>query len=101
MMRQDVLYLVSEFPAAHGVFDKPEETQRMVYCSVRSVGGQEYYRALENAIRPTLVFILADYAEYQGEKIAVYHDTRYRIVRTYVTAQQAIELTVEEATVDA
>ena len=101
MMRQDALYLVAESPADHGVFDKPEETQRLVYCSVKSVGGQEYYRALENGLRPVFVFVLNDYAEYQGEKIAVYHDVRYRVVRTYVTAQQTIELTVEEATVDA
>ena len=101
MIRQDALYLVAESPAAHGVFDKPEETQRIVYCAVKSVGYQEYYKALENNLRPAFVFVLNDYAEYNGEKIAVYHDVRYRIVRTYITARQTIELTVEEATVDA
>lgn len=100
MMRSDVLYLVAEDPEAHGIFDVPEETQRMVYCAVKSVGYNEYYRALEQDLHPTFVFVLADYAEYRGEKICVYAGQRYRIVRTYVNAQLGIELTVEEATVD-
>lgn len=100
MTRQDILYLVSENPQAHGIFDKPTETARKVYCTVRSVGMNEYYRAMENGLQPTFSFVLTDYAEYKGEKICIYGSTRYRIVRTYV-AGQSIELTVEEATVDA
>lgn len=101
MMRSDVIYLVAEDPAAHGVIDKPVETQRMVYCSIKSVGYQEYYRALEQDLHPALVFVLRDYAEYKGEKICVWNEVRYRVVRVYITAQQTVELTVEEATVDA
>ena len=100
MMRQDVIYLVAENPEAHGIFDAYAETQRMVFCAIKSVSSSEYYRALEQDLHPALVFVLRDYAEYQGEKICIYNDTRYRIVRTYITAQQTIELTVEEATVD-
>jgi hypothetical protein len=45
------------------------------------------------------VFTLADYAEYQGEKICEFEGQRYRVIRTYETGG-AIELTCEEATVD-
>lgn len=105
MNRSDVLYLVAENPTAHGVFDKPTETARKVFCSVHSVGMNEFYRAKENDLHPTIVFILADYAEYKGEKIALWTppggtQQKYRIVRTYVY-NQTIELTAEEATVDA
>lgn len=100
MMRSDVIYLVAEDPAAHGIFDRPEETLRMVYCAVKSVGLQEYYRALEQDLHPTFVFVLRDYAEYKAEKVCVYNGKRYRIVRSYVTPQNSVELTVEEATVD-
>ena len=55
---------------------------------------------MENNLFPTLVFTLADYAEYKGEKICEYAGKVYRIVRTYQTGG-AIELTVEEVTVDA
>ncbi len=99
-MRQGVLYLIGENPAAHGVFDPPTETKRKVFCGVRSVTYSEYYRALENNIHPTLIFVLEDYAEYKGEKICEYEGKRYAVIRTYCDGQR-IELTVEEATVDA
>lgn len=101
MMRSDVITLISESPAAHGIFDTKTETERAVFCEVKSVGYREYFEALAQSLHPSFVFVLRDYAEYQGEKICVYHDVRYRIIRTYVTPQQTIELTVEEATVDA
>ena len=100
MIRQDVIDLIAETPAAHGIFDKPTETKRTVFCEVRSVGMTEYYRALEQDLHPEFVFVLTDYAEYANEKICEYHGKRYRIIRTYVDRQR-IELTVEEATVDA
>lgn len=99
MRRQGVLYLIAEDPAARGAFARPRETLRRVYCEIRSVGYQEYYRAMERDLHPTLVFRLADYAEYQREKICMFEGVRYRIVRTYVDGQ-AIELTVEEAVTD-
>lgn len=99
MNRSGVLTLISENPAAHGIFDKPTETGRTVFCTIRSVGYSEFYRALENNLHPTMVFTLADYAEYDGEKICVFEGVRYRVIRTYQTGG-SIELTVEEATVD-
>ena len=99
MWLQNVLTLISETPGDHGIFDTHAETKRDVFCEVRSVGYQEFYRALEQDLHPTFIFRLADYAEYQGEKICEYDGTRYRIVRTYID-RYAIELTVEEATVD-
>ena len=99
-MRSDVITLISETPEAHGIFDIRTESERVVFCCVKSVGFREYFQALAQSLHPSFVFVLRDYAEYQGEKICVYHNTRYRIIRTYVTPQQTIELTVEEATVD-
>lgn len=100
MLFRDVITLISENPAAHGVFDTTSETSRQVFCSVRSVGMTEAYTALSNGLNPQFVFVLSDYADYQGEKICSYNGTRYRIVRTYRNNQQ-IDLTVEEATHDA
>lgn len=100
MIRDDVLYLIDEAPAAHGIFDKPQETQTMVYCQVRSVSRSEFWRAFENGIEPELVFVLSEYADYQGQKVLLYNGKRYRVVRTYVT-QHAVELTAAPATADA
>ncbi len=105
VIRDDVCYLVAESPEAHGIFDKPTETARAVYCLVRSVGQQEYYRALENKLHPSIVFILQDAIEYRGEKIVLWTprggaQTRYRVLRTYQDGV-ALEIVCEEATVDA
>lgn len=100
MIRADVIYLAAEDPEAHGIFDAPEETPRQVFAEIRSVTMSETYRAMENGIDPQFVFVLADYAEYQDEKIVIYNNQRWRVVRTYVDHEK-IELTVEGATVDA
>lgn len=99
MNRTGVIKLIGEDPAAHGIFDAPKETERTVFCTIRSVGYNEYYRAMDHDLSPSFVFRLADYAEYQGEKICVYEGVRYRVVRVYIDGT-AVELTVEEATVD-
>lgn len=99
MRRQGVIFLIAEDPEAHGAFEARTETVRKVYCEIRSVGYQEYYRAMERDLFPSLIFRLADYAEYKGEKMCIYEDVRYRIVRVYIDGQ-AIELTVEEAVTD-
>lgn len=102
----DVCYLVAEDPQAHGIFDKPEETPRMVCCSVLSVGQNEFYRALDHKLHPTIVFKLQDAIEYRGEKIVLWtppnSDTqkRYGVVRTY-GAGDGFEIYCEEATIDA
>lgn len=99
MIRQDVIDLIAEDPRAHGIFVKPTEKKRTVFCTVRSVGMNEFYRAMEQDLHPSMVFTLEHYDEYMGEKVCEYHGTRYRIIRTYVDRQR-IELVVEEATVD-
>ena len=100
MMRSDVITLIAESPEAHGIFDPPTESERTVFCYVKSVGFREYFEALSQSLHPSFVFVLRDYAEYHGEKVCTYHGTRYRIIRTYITMQNTIELTVEEVTVD-
>lgn len=109
MTKDDVIYLIAENPEAHGIFDPPTETRRMVYCQVLSVGRTEYWRAKDNGMHPQYIFRLSDAIEYGGEKIAEYNGKRYRIIRAYVqngesakyADSNAIELTAEEVTVDA
>lgn len=100
MVHADVIYLVKETPANHGVFATRTEEQRMVYADIKSVGRNEFYKAKNAGIEPTYVFELSDYSEYGGEKLVIYDGKRYKVVRTYVSDMR-IELTVEEATADA
>ena len=95
----DVLTLIGEDPKAHGVFDTPVEERRDVYVSVRSVGMNEVYQAMANGLKPAIAFRLADFADYHGEKIALFHGKQFRIIRTYQDGF-GIDLTCEEITID-
>ena len=112
MICDDVIYLVDETPGDHGIFEPRKETQRMVFCQVRSVGQNEFWRAKDNGLNPEYTFRLSDKKDYQGEKICVYNGERYRVIRASVvnatsrtaddiTDGVSIDLTVESATVDA
>ena len=97
LLRADVCYLIAEEPARHGVFDQPTETtERMVYCTVRSVSSADYWRAHEQGLNPEVVFELADYYEYEGERLIRWDGRTWSVIRTYVDGIK-IELTCEEA----
>lgn len=73
-----------------------QETRRTVLCTVRSVGYREYYAASATDFHPELKLTLSDYLDYQGETLAEYNGTLYRILRTYRDGLE-LELTVERA----
>lgn len=100
MMRADVIDLITETESAHGVHDTVTETARTVYCTVRSVTRSEFYNALNAGVQPEYVFVLALSDEYQGERVVRYHGQKYRVVRTYVTEDDGIEITCERSDVN-
>ncbi len=100
MIRDDVAYLVSEDPQAHGIFAERQEAKTMVYCRIKSVTRTEFWKAYSNGIEPALVLEMSDFVDYGGQKIVEYNGKRYRVVRTYVDGT-TIELTLAEVTVDA
>ena len=78
----------------------------MVYCTVRSVARNEYYRAIDHGLHPTIVFVLQFAVDYQGEKVVLWQPEgaeerrRYSVLRTYRDGD-ALEIVCEEATIDA
>ena len=100
MLHADVLDLISESPTAHGVFDQKTETRRRVLCTIRSVGMNESYIARGQGLAPEFVFQLTHSFEYKGEKRCIYHGVEYRIIRTYITESDGIEITGERSNQD-
>ena len=96
MFERSVIYLIEQQPDPHGITETPEETEHMVYCTVRSVGHTEVYEALTHGLHPTLTFSIANHLDYCGELYLRYEDRRYRVIRTYRTGM-SLEITVEEA----
>ena len=93
----DILSLVSRTPARTDQGDPTiEETSRTVFCSVHSVGQKEFYQANATDFHPELKLVLADYLDYQDERLVDYNGLRYRVIRTYRSGQ-TLELVVERA----
>lgn len=78
---------------------QPDGRHREVFCGLRSVTRSEFYQANATGYKPELVFILADYYDYNGETLVDYDGQRYRIIRTYRTGQ-ALELVVTKASAE-
>lgn len=97
MLRADVIDLITETRSGHGVHEAVTETARTVYCTVQSVSRTEYYTALNAGIMPEYVFRLSLAEDYQGERVVRFRGQRFRVVRTYVTEDDGIEITVERA----
>ncbi len=74
MLRSAGITLISESPEVKGVFDTKTDSEREVFCTVRSVGMQESYIARGQGFAPEYVFQLTQSFEYQGEKRLKYHD---------------------------
>lgn len=100
MMRADVIELITENASAHGVHDTVTETSRQVYCTVRSVTRSEFYNALNAGVQPEWIFVLALAEDYQGERVVRYRGQKLRVIRTYVTADDGIEITCERSDVN-
>lgn len=72
-------------------------TERSVFAELKSVGQSEFYQAQAVGLKPELKFVLADYLEYQNEKLLKFKDYNdkeeqiYTIIRTYRTGNE-IEL---------
>ena len=94
-MYNDILTLVKETYTTDEFGDSAAvETARDVFCEVRSVGMREKYQAQAIGLLPELVFVLADYYEYDDEQKLRYRNKEYRILRTYIKDSHEIELVV-------
>ena len=90
-----VLTLIADDNGTRGVFDESEPMERRVKCTIRSVGMREAYEAMGHGLKPELVFQLPHSFEYHGEKTCLYNGIKYRVIRTYITETDGIEITVE------
>lgn len=59
------------------------ETSRQVFCRAASIGQKEFYQAAAVGLQPEIKFIMADYLDYQGEKLVEYEGKRYHVLRTF------------------
>ncbi|PPA71910.1 phage head closure protein [Jeotgalibacillus proteolyticus] len=58
------------------------DTQSVVFCNVQSTTRSEHYSAAANGLKPEIVFVVNVY-EYNKEKVVIYDDDQYNVLRTY------------------
>ena len=95
MMKANVVDLITVSPEAAGVGTEPSEEKRTVPCTIRSIGMQEAYQAMGIGLNPELKVILAHDFEYGGERLCEINGERYKVLRTYITETDGIELTLQ------
>lgn len=75
------------------------DTTRTVFCHMASIGQREYYEAQAVDVYPECKFILADYLDYDNERLCEYDGQRYRVLRTY-RAGKRLEIVVTRASAE-
>ena len=100
MERNDVLILVAETFSQDAILQiVSTETRREVFATAKSVSFTEWNETGKRGMRPAWKMEVFAF-DYQGETIAEYHGTRYRIYRSYRASEDIIELYLEEMSYD-
>jgi SPP1 family predicted phage head-tail adaptor len=89
------LTLISE-KVTYDDYGVPRKTESRtdVLCKVKSVGRNEFYGAATSGLKPEIVFKVHGY-EYNGEKKVEFEGKEYKVIRTYSTDFEEIELICE------
>ncbi len=95
IMYDSVITLIQESVKTDEYGDSVKKRkERTVFAELMSIGMKEFYQAQENGKKPELKFKLADYEDYQGEDRLAHEGVIYKIMRTYRTQRNELEITV-------
>lgn len=78
---------------------KDDGSRRDVFAGLRSVARSEFYQAQAAGYKPELVFVLADYLDYDDESLVKHDGKLFRVLRTY-RAGQELEIVVTQASAE-
>lgn len=96
-MFTEVIKLVKEEKKTNEYGDSEViQSERAVFAELQSVKQSEFYQAQAVGLKPEIVFVLADYLDYDDEKILKYaeknEEKTYSIIRTYRKTTNELEL---------
>ena len=93
-MFNEVIYLLSTEHQTNNVGDSIETIKKsMRFAKIKSIGQSEFYQAQAQGLKPEIKFVLADYLDYEDQEELVYNNFRYKILRTYRTDRNELEIT--------
>ena len=95
-MFNDIAYLCSETITQDEYLNEVVAFQeREVFVQAKSIRASEFYQAATTDFRPEITLVLADYYDYEGERIVRYDGKLFDIVRTYENRNR-LELTLQQ-----
>lgn len=66
---------------------------RTIWAEELSIGMKEFYQAQAPGYKPEIKFKIEDYLDYKGEEEVVYKGIVYKILRTYKSKGNSLEIT--------
>ena len=96
MDRSNVIYLITKNyeKDEYGILRKTE-TQKKVFCNVRSVSQSEFFQGGQHGLHPEFKMTMFRH-DYSGEETVLYKGRRYAVYRTYETSTDELELYVQK-----
>ena len=95
-MFNEIAYLCAETVTQDEYLnEKKELTPRMVFAQPRSIGTTEFYAAATTDFHPDITLVLADYYDYDGEKVVYYNGKFFDVIRTYQKSNR-LEIVLQE-----
>lgn len=89
-MFNNVIKLVKEVKSVDGYGDTTTtQHEKVIFAELKSIGQSEFYQAQAVGLRPEIKFIIADWLDYNDEKIVRYkafndaEEQEYTVLRTY------------------
>ena len=96
-MRSEVIFFMDLIPSierdANGDPVTKEQISEMVYAEIKSIGQAEFYQAQTAGKKPQIKFKITDYQDYQGQTYLLHDGIKYKILRTYQTSSNELEIT--------
>lgn len=93
-MYDNIIALIAEEKTASEYGDiVAEETRRMIFADLKSIGQSEFYQAQAVGLKPEIKFVIADYLDYRNEKQIAFTpfggvEEIYSVIRTYRDGNQ-------------
>lgn len=64
-----------------------------LFAKQKSISQTEFYQAQTSDYKPEIKFKIPDYLDYSDQKYLIHENVRYKILRTYRTEENELEIT--------
>lgn len=96
-MRDEMIYFLDivtgEEEDEYGDKKDVQKLSDEIFAEILSISQTEFYQAQTSDKKPEMKFKITDYLDYDGQKYLIHEGIRYKIMRTYRTKNNELEIT--------